>query len=212
MIRLARSRTSLLPLDPSAHVVALLDHLLCQTFFEKPLLLDPTERVAGMDERRGDQAGQANRGIAGIGVVAVDHIRHAPDLSEVDEGIVDELRQVGPQVLLVKVAVGPERQAHDPRPVGDLLEMLAVLGADVGRQDLAGHQLDPRDLGVLRERARQIEHVQNLAAGVGVPAEFGFLATNEPVETDQRDIEPISINHCSRPIRSSELGVETDDP
>jgi hypothetical protein len=47
------------------------------------------------------------------------------------------------------------------------------------------------------ERASQIEYVQNLAAGIGVPAELGLLATDETVKADQRDIETFSVSHSS---------------
>jgi len=101
-----------------------------------------------------------------------------------DQRVVDELREIRPQVFLVEVPMGPKLKPNDPRLVSDLLEVLAILVIDIGRKDLTCHELHPRHVGMFGKRPRQIENVEHLATRVGVPAELGLLASDETVEAE----------------------------
>ncbi len=89
------------------------------------------------------------------------------------------------------------RESDDRRLLGDLFDRFAVVPVDVGRQDLSRHEFDSVDIRALGKRAGEVEDILDLASGVGVSPELGIGPTDQPVDTDQRDVEASLVAHGS---------------
>ena len=66
----------LLGVDPAVYVVGLVDLLVAHACAQEALTFVTTEGVAGMDQRHAEQVRQAHTAVTGIGVSAMNQVRH----------------------------------------------------------------------------------------------------------------------------------------
>jgi hypothetical protein len=124
------------------------------------------------------------------------HVRGAIDVAKVAQGMIDELRQVGPQRLLAQVAMGPAGKSDDPGSVSELLQVLGVLDIKFDAQVLSRQEVYAGNTGVASEGAGEVNHVSNLTAGVGVAPELRVVTSNETVDADQGYVQAVLLGHC----------------
>jgi hypothetical protein len=158
--------------------------------------------VAGEHQHRVEQLAESKPNRAGVGIVAVNHIRNTADLAEVAQSVINELREMRPQRLLVQVSVGAAWESDDPSAVGDLFDVLGVLRIKIDAQDLAREKVNPFYVGVIGKGAGKVEYVSHLATGVSVAAELRVFASYEAMNADESDVETFGVFHF-RELHSS---------
>ena len=85
-----------------------------------------------------------------------------------------------PELLLGNVFLRAGIDPHDAHFVAQLFKRLGVVLTYTGIDNAARHQVNALDLFAFTECARQIDHVERLAAGIGIAAEFEICPRISP--------------------------------
>lgn len=115
-------------LDATRHAVLSFDDMRRNTLVEQASPFFAAERVAGMDQRNAEQAGEPGAYVAGIGVMAMNDVRNAADAADMLQGLISHGIQMRPQYFLAQIAARPKGQAHDMGFGCDLLHWHGVVG------------------------------------------------------------------------------------
>ncbi len=193
-----------LNLDPGRHLVLAVYSVFAEPFPEEFFLLASAQRMTGEDKVRVKGVGQPHRNIARIGIVAVKHIRGPRLRFDKSNHPGDELFQVRPEQLLSDVLFAAELHAHDTDFVRDLLDGLAVVFGYRLVVYQPGHQINLGDLIAFTQGPGQFQHIFDLAAGVGITAQFGGLRANQPVNAEELNVETLLHKNFS-PVVSRRL-------
>ena len=180
--------------DPPGHLIAGFDGVVIKTAFEKPTAFFVAQGVTGKNHRHPKQQRQAGRRQTSVRVVAVDDVGHASHDAKMPGNKIDELFNPTPKAFLSQIAAGAEWNPDDEGVFGDLLAGPGVIVVDFWVVDQASQQIDAAHAGISRERFGELDDVGRLAAGVGVGAEFEVFPANQPVETDENDVESIACD------------------
>ena len=164
------------------------------------------QRMPGMHQRNTQLVRQARTHITGVGVMAVQHVRHAGLALEVGQHVVGEVFQRVPQHFLAQVFVFATGDAHDAGFVGQRLTHFGIVGADLAVDHAPRQQHHPLNVGTLAQGTRQLHHVFGLAAGVGIPPELQVMPTDQAMHTDQHDVQrllsrQVLLFHSPTPAR-----------
>lgn len=184
-----RAEGQLLRFDAPSHVVSGLDHVALDARGDETATLHPAQGMAGMYQRHTQQMGQPGSHIAGIGIVAVDEVRHPPPTAQKGQGVVGERVQMVPQLLLADVAFGPGVDAHDAGLGAHGLDRLGVVRTHQRIHHAPGHQIHLCHTGQFRQIAGHFRHVQGLPTGIRIPAQLQIMATDQTMHAQHQYID-----------------------
>lgn len=155
---------------------------------EQALALVATQRMPGMDQRYAEQVSKAYADIAGIGVMAVDEIRRPGLSAQPGDDVVGKAVEMVPQLLFRNVFLRAGLDTDDPCLVGQWLLGQRVVFTDVRIDDPPRDEVDALDVTAPRERAREVDDIFGLSAGIGIAAQFEFVTADQAVNADEQQV------------------------
>jgi len=147
--------------------------------------------MSRVHQRYAEHRGEARADIAGIGVMTVQDIRLPLLVLEVLQGVVGKAVEVIPELFLADVAVRAGINPNDAGAVAQRLGLPGVIGADLTVNHPPGEQVNTLHPGLLCQCASQFDHVENLAAGIRIAAEFQIACPDQAVHADQHHIKSL---------------------
>ena len=144
--------------------------------------------------------------VTGIGIVGMNPVGQARSRLQRGDQAAHQFIEVGPELLLRQVSVGPEGDAADRQPGTQPLLGLGVIGAHAWVVDEAGHHLHLLHLLPLGQSPNQIEHIDRLATGIGIAAQFEIMTPQKTVQMEMEHHQPHGRHNPWFDLRDSGIG------
>ena len=190
-IRLGQS--TLFSVDAAADGIGLLDLRAIQATGQETSLFLPTEGMAGEDKRNPQPLTNQSTYQTGVGVVSMNPIHPLAGLAQMFHQLISQLLEMGPKQLLTQITLRTKGKAQDPCTWSNVFNPLAVVQINPTVLNQPGDHINLLHLGPLGQAAHKLKHVQRLATGISIPAQFELMGTKQTVKMQMQQPDPHSL-------------------